>query len=1603
MKKNTTLLLMLLCILFNSSLLGQAPVNGKLYKIKNAVASKITGLNLYIGKESPNNAGMISTGIGNVFMLAGVTDSTCNLLQISSGKYLTKQGGWDGVYASDFITTNAQFKIKTYSGDTCTITCLNNSALIGADATADGSSIYLNKAINNNGKWIFEEVTASETNLNALKGYLQVEIDVTQALKGQFGTNEATALATLEGTIASVSEWSGVALLVKDVHNSINAYKASMKMPYVIGNTYKIKNVLASKAAGKELFIGKQSPSNPGVVSTGIGDLFALVAVTANTFNIKQVGTGKYITRAGNGYDGTYADVSTVTNAQFFASVINGDTCYLQCVANSGYLGLDNTADGSPIYFNKGINNNAKWIFVEVNMETFKTALKNAITAANNFNSSTIGGTGTLQYTGKDAFTNAIATAQTVYDNQNATQAELTDAVTALNSALTTYKATLVTTIPEVISTPVEGTFYNIMHSSYNVLSQTSTNASIMSYGSGSAISQTFSFEPVSGQTGVYNLKSVAGNYLACNGYSTLWASTPSTSTQVSLSLTTDNLNVNIKFLSLNFLGTDAVTDGTPCYADKSGTDVKHKWNLIAIRSETILKSAIDNANKILNSAVVGSAIGQYPQAAKDSLQKVTTLAQTLLDSGIATEIEIKVTIKSLNLTANWFQTQGITAFTQYLNKSLYIVHSSGNLLSNVDTISTAVIRGLKGGRAVQAFKLMPVSGAISTFSLKSSDGKYLSYNGWNTPWVDSISSATELRLTSRADGYVSIRFAKKDKVNSLLGADGTADGSNLWADKGDSTAINNKWILQEEGTTIKIKLFATISASDTILSKTKAGTAFFQYPQAKRDALQNLLGQAKTIYADATANQAVVDTMVVHLNNGMKAYYQAQILPPFSPQTDARYIIRSKSYPGYVTSDGAKAKVEQNVPLLEWEIVKVRDSVFVFKSGGKAIAHSLNMVNLDINAADQQWYVHYDGVQQYNGMYVSDTTFYYGINTEANQLSSAMRISNTSTLEIVTSHSHTDQSQWFSIKKIGAPITDVLKATITQIESVLSSTVVGTAYGQYPQSARDSLNTVLNKAKLDVVNVSLTQTEINNSVKSLTNALTYYYNQKVVYKPLSDMGYFLGNYADATVMSVDTVNANNVQGYKLDSIPFDDQMWFFKPVENKAGYYYILNRNKALSATGVDVELTAFIEKSAKQWEITYTKTLNGIEYFNVRGEGSAYPYLYAGTNWAIDRYNGNNNYQIKIVAAGGLRTQIFIDHELLKTVTIGNKLGQYTQEVYNTFASVINSANAVALNNAATDVDRATKLQELKNAETAFKNSYNGYGLDLNALNVSLTVANSFIETTTVIGSESGQCPETVFNALLTAKEAAIAFPLGLNQAGVDAKVIEFNAAIETFKSALLSSTGLPGLIESALTLYNNAVEGTLPGQYAVGSKATFYPAIEVAQQAKIKQPLVQSELILATQALQSALDIFNAAKSPDVDVRDLVDAIAAAKEFLQAYPEDQRTDVRALVQAAEALLASSTKTQEEVDDMTNRLITALTGIDDILNDQVKVLVGNFNLYVRNLPELCMVAVYDLQGQLVVERRADKEINIALKGGAYIVSIQGNHVNKRLVVVIR
>jgi hypothetical protein len=797
------------------------------------------------------------------------------------------------------------------------------------------------------------------------------------------------------------------------------------------------------------------------------------------------------------------------------------------------------------------------------------------------------------------------------------------------------------------------------------------------------------------------------------------------------------------------------------------------------------------------------------------------------------------------------------------------------------------------------------------------------------------------------------------------------------------------------------------------LVNATTAGTDLFQFLQADYDAYTAAIAAANVVYNAAESTQADIDTAEATLIAATNLYYTQQIVPEFTPTPATLYLITNKANTGYFSNDGTTAIVSSNPPDTGWEFVNVSDSIWVIKSGENAVAKSLNMVAYDATSTDQQWYVHYDGPMANNVFTpVAATEKLYFSFSANGRYDNVIQQNSTGTLQITAGHNHSTQSQWFTIDAVGAPITAALQAKIAEVTARIAATTVGTAYNQFPQAARDALVAALAVAQDALDNsASSTQTQINEAANTLNDALTAYNNAKNVWHPEENMAYFIGNRGNVKYLSVDSLDVSAVAGYNMDEVSFTKQLWHFVSIENKPGFYYIVNGNKALTTPGggsIAVSVAEFIPGSSTQWEVVYYTNNNNTDYFSITAVGSTYPVLAVdATHVWIDRYPGTNTYQAKMVPAGALRTEVIFAQQLLDSVTVGNQFGQTPQSAYDDLLAAIEASIAIATDgNTANDADQYDALLA---AEDLFRATENGYGLDLAALNAAIATAAGFIETTTVVGSAEGQCPQTVIDALAAAIAAANDATGVADQADVDAKVTALLADIETFKTDLVTSTGLAALITASQQQHAAAVEGVGAGQYQEGSKAIFQAAIDVATAALAAQPVLQADLLAAYAALQVAIENFNAAQNPPIDVDGLTDAIADVQAFLQGKPATDYTELREVLAEAQALLENPSATQDEIDAMEEALLDALqaaeewVGVENTNSALINVFASQGTLYINNVMENCKIKVFDLSGKLVMsDNILSNTVTFQLNPNVYLVNLRGETVNKTVKIIV-
>lgn len=624
---------------------------------------------------------------------------------------------------------------------------------------------------------------------------------------------------------------------------------------------------------------------------------FRLVAGTTDIYNILNVESNKYLARkdanSGSTNDWTMfwvadpndannwtdnpkaADVKQ--NAQF-KIVPGSDGTYvsIQNVAGSKYMGTDNDSDGSAAYANKDATSaRAKWLLSIPTGETEKDALQAAYDAALNLYNNTEEGNGSNQYPANErtALWNAIQDAEDVLYNPSASQSVVNAAVTALNNALSVYKAAINPFLPDG-------------DAAYYIQSAGGSGCYLTTNGNGNtivaatyAIDQQFKFVRFQTTEYFYIVKASDPTQLLtrqANGYSLAWGTEQSGLARFRFKGTgDDNYTIECQEIpegsnrSTSFVGVNENRDGESAYADKDGKDGKHKWKIINIEdvelTTTPLEEAINKAQEdFLDYAQKGNGSDQYPAAEYDALVNAIAAGNAILANttgitqtqiGNAT-IAINNALAAVRVLANPFQPNE--------TKNYQIVHYGGMFLG-----AKAFTGYIEGTDPPSALTLAPQSDADSlkmnilvaasensvNIQFASVPGKYLTrftgtqvnnpskHDDYKLVWLDDAASQYaqfEIKRIGIKD-YYTIKCISEgpERNSSYLGTDDTVVRSSVSIDKS-GTSTNHYWRVQEFGTT------ATKSAivNNVFVSTGNGSLTVNRLEGANRIAIYSIVGQ---------------------------------------------------------------------------------------------------------------------------------------------------------------------------------------------------------------------------------------------------------------------------------------------------------------------------------------------------------------------------------------------------------------------------------------------------------------------------------------------------------------------------------------------------------------------------------------------------------------------------------------------------------------------------------------------------------------------------------------------------------------------------------------
>ena len=304
------------------------------------------------------------------------------------------------------------------------------------------------------------------------------------------------------------------------------------------------------------------------------------------------------------------------------------------------------------------------------------------------------------------------------------------------------------------------------------------------------------------------------------------------------------------------------------------------------------------------------------------------------------------------------------------------------------------------------------------------------------------------------------------------------------------------------------------------------------------------------------------------------------------------------------------------------------------------------------------------------------------------------------------------------------------------------------------------------------------------------------------------------------------------------------------------------------------------------------------------------------------------------------------------------GTAAGQYPIGSKATLQTAINSAIQVNNNPLASQADVNTAKAALQTAYDTFINSQIVVGpVDKTQLQASITQAQT-LYTNSVEGLAEGQYPSGSKNILLNAISTAqavnnntTATQTQVNTANTNLQIAiaEFQAkVIHVDKSALVTQ------IATSQAIYNAAVEGTLNGQYPVGSKANLQQAITVAQGVNTNVLATQTQVNQAVTALQNATNTFLSLqinivldKAPlQTKITQATTSLAKADNNVGTapgqYPQAAVNELIAAKAAAENILATAT-TQAQLNTAVTNLNAAIQAFE---NSVVPVVVDKSQL---------------------------------------------------------
>lgn len=1176
------------------------------------------------------------------------------------------------------------------------------------------------------------------------------------------------------------------------------------------------------------------------------------------------------------------------------------------------------------------------------------------------------------------------------------------------------------------ITTPEAGTEYFITHSSGLFLSSDGGTLKIMSPGAVTA--QRFLFEAVDGVEGAYNIKLVeTGEYLWSDGYTLKWTADPASLSDPTLAQYTLSVAENdSRYIAIacvgkdagwNCLGADGNNDGDGVYADKSGKDGKYNWNLQVATDDVVtsaLENAIANAEETLASVEIGNEPGQYPQSAADVLTAAINAAKSVL-ANPTDQSTVNDAVTTLNEAVNVFN-NSMNSITVDPEKEYWIVQVSSGLVMDVG--GTEFVINTPTGVATQHYKFVPIEGEPNVYNIQISDGS--GYFAWTGGWNSVVSSdpaADDAKWVIELQNAETLEVSfNRHARNGHIGTDSTEPGSSVYTNKG--TGGNGNWVVIEvvEGGMLTYALETSIANAQELVAGAEVGEETWQYPQSAVDALNAAIAAAQQALTSATT-QEEINTAWTTLTTAIAAFEDGWNKPVFAPAADELYRFSVAKYStNYMTVSGesiATAEYTAGDANQHWSFEAAGNGAYYVMNNGKALAYDFTLVDKASAPTWKMVYTTTSGVDMFSLVEADDET---KVLTFSSGKTPAIQDF------VPTNNAH--QGRFTKVDMPNDPDRTALENAIGSARTTLRNIDRGNEIGQWSDAKCDAFEAVIEEAE---ALTGATQEQVDEMTEKLNDARTEFVNNpnQVIKDDLEGMLASAQEILDEAVVGIE------VGEWYQSAI--DEAKAKLADYQEKAD-----NVSEQEDADALTEEVGEWVDTltgNAEQQDINdvfadaveCARALYEAEKENVGYDKGQRPQAAVDAfDAAITAAEGNAEPTVEdlntlqAARATFIDSVITVDRAALKTavekaqgeeyenLVAGEFDGNYPQEAIDAFNEALEAAQEALTDLELTqeEVDEITSaLNSAMTTLTASKVVINFATLDER-----IALANSLIETVTVIGDGEGECPQSVVDALQSVVTGAEEIDrAAVSQATVDDLVTSINAAIETFRAALVESTGLAALIDEAQALHDGAEQGLKPGNYPSTACTQLQNAIDAATEVLSSETSTQADLLASVETLKAAMETFEAAVIPAHDLTELEALIAECEAFIAEYSSNSILD-EALADAKAVVENPDDYTASEVKDVTETLEEALeyseklVGVAGIELSQLTVTSNGGVLRVAGLEGEATVNVYSMNGTLVgTAVTVENEYTFDLVPGTYVLTVVDNNCNGSRVVIVK